>query len=87
MAEIRIRVTIAAAVVLFALPIAGAKEAVAQSKQTLTCSFIAKQCGRECRKQASGEICKTYCSQHKRSCLETGKWTGIYRQFTGVRRK
>lgn len=58
-------------------------EATAKSKK-LTCSFIAKQCLKECRKEVSAEFCSGYCRDQKVDCMKTGSWYGIARQFPRV---
>ncbi|MEQ8823091.1 MAG: hypothetical protein RIC14_01820 [Filomicrobium sp.] len=65
----------------------GNGEALAKSKKRMTCSFIAKQCRRECRKEAPPDFCDLYCNDKRAECLRTGEWSGIRRYFDKVIRK
>jgi hypothetical protein len=59
----------------------------AEAKRKLSCSFIAKQCRRECSRQMDANFCAGYCSDMRHQCLQTGQWQGISRQFTNVTRR
>ncbi len=62
----------------------GAAEA---NKPKLTCSFIQKQCVKECAKQVNVDFCSVYCADKQAICMQTGRWDSIQRQFDNVRRK
>jgi len=79
-------VLIMAALVNALAPIPASASSSAQSKQ-LTCSFIARQCRRQCSSQAPKAFCKTYCASERRQCMKTGTWSGIARTFSNVRRQ
>jgi len=59
----------------------------ADAKQKLSCTFISKQCRKECSKKVDAVFCDGYCSDLRQQCLRTGRWDGISRQFTDVRRR
>jgi len=52
---------------------------VEAAKKRLTCSFIKKQCIKECSKQVDASFWQ--------ECLQTGRWDGIERQFKNVRKR
>jgi len=60
---------------------------VEAAKKRLTCSFIKKQCIKECSKQVDASFCKSYCDDRRQECLQTGRWDGIERQFKNVRKR
>ncbi len=57
------------------------------AKPKLTCSFIQKQCVKECSKQMDRGFCSVYCADKQAMCMQTGRWDGIQRQFDNVRRR
>lgn len=65
----------------------GAPDAAAAKKSKLTCSFIQKQCVKECAKQVNVDFCSVYCADKQAICMQTGRWDGIQRQFDNVRRR
>lgn len=64
-----------------------ASAAEATQSKRLTCSFIASRCTRKCSAQAPQSFCKSYCADERRQCLRTGKWSGMVRTFSNVRKK
>lgn len=57
------------------------------AKSKLTCSFIQKQCVKECSKQMDKGFCSVYCADKQAMCMQTGRWDGIQRHFENVRRR
>ncbi|MEO1280457.1 MAG: hypothetical protein AAFV69_01850 [Pseudomonadota bacterium] len=59
----------------------------AHAKKRLTCSFIAKQCKKECTKEVNEGFCASYCGDERAACLKTGRWEGMVRKFDKVIRR
>ncbi|MDX2259307.1 MAG: hypothetical protein NW205_10385 [Hyphomicrobiaceae bacterium] len=81
-------VSVSALAALLALPLiaTGSTEAVAK-RQSLSCSFIARQCLKECGKQAAATFCARFCGESRGQCLATGTWDSFGRKFQNVIRK
>ncbi|MEO1207091.1 MAG: hypothetical protein AAFV45_12245 [Pseudomonadota bacterium] len=67
----------------FAL-VAGPYVDTAHAKKRMTCSFIAKQCKKECTKEVNEGFCTSYCGDERAACLKTGRWEGMVRKFSNV---
>ncbi len=74
----------ATGIAFLALAAPGGPEAQAAK---LTCTFIAKQCVKECRKEVEGSFCNAYCGEKRQECLGSGNWFGLSRTFRNVIRK
>ncbi|MEO0670441.1 MAG: hypothetical protein AAFU50_11635 [Pseudomonadota bacterium] len=76
----------AAGAVLIAASSANAQPAPQDGSQ-FTCTQISKQCRRACVKEAPLQFCRGYCLDNKHACFKSGRWDGIKRVFTNVKKR
>lgn len=67
--------------------ISGTGTADAKKKKRMTCSFIAKQCVKQCSKEVDRVFCGDFCGMEKQNCKDTGRWETMGHRFDNVIRR